>query len=71
VDKSEPNRIAAHEIRIDLGNRYVVLVNNYQIQKSFIRTDSSKIPLEAPLLVPDFPYLESLKKKIRTVLTFS
>lgn len=71
VDKSEPNRIAAHEIRVDLENRYVVLVNNYQIQRSFIRTDSSKYPLQAPLLVPDFPHLISLRKKIRTALTFT
>ena len=72
VDKSEPNRIAAHEIRIDLENKYVVLVNNYQIQRTYIRTDSNKAPLAVPvLLVPDFPDLVSLKKKIRTALTFT
>jgi transcription elongation factor Elf1 len=72
VDKSEPNRIAAHEIRIDLGNRYVVLVNNYQIQRTYLRTASNKRPLEVPvLLVPDFPHLDSLRKKIRTALTFT
>jgi transcription elongation factor Elf1 len=71
VDKSEPNRIAAHEIRVDLEDRYVVLVNNYQIQRSYIRTDSGKYPMETVLLVPDFPYLTSLKKKIRTALTFT
>lgn len=72
VDESIPNQIALQEFSLDLGNKTVLVCNNYQSEKTFIRTSKEASPLEVSMIiVPDFPELNSLKKKIRTSLVFS
>jgi hypothetical protein len=72
VEKQEPYRIIFQEFSIDLGAKYVIFRNNYEVNKSFINSNRAKELLEIPiLLIPDFPDLESLKKKIKLHLTFS
>lgn len=75
VEKSDPKNIVAHKFYIDLGNKGAIITNDYQSKSSFIRYDYEDRP-QAPLefsflLIPDFPHLTLLKKKLRTVLTFA
>lgn len=68
----EPNQIAIQEFEVDLGYKSVLFTNDYRIQHSSIRNNRDAVPLELSfIIVPDFPSLTSLKKKIRTSLTFS
>jgi hypothetical protein len=72
VFRAEPNQIAFQEFEVDLGNKSVLFANDYRIQHSIIKNSRDAVPLELSfIIVPDFPSLSSLKKKIRTSLTFS
>lgn len=72
VDKSEPNTIIYQEFSLDLGNRSILFANNYVLQKTMIKNSHDSKPLELSLIIPpDFPYLTSLRKKVRTAITFS
>lgn len=72
VDKSDPNKISYQEFSLDLGNKSVMFANNYSFQKTIIKNSYDSKPLELSFIIePDFPYLTSLKKKVRTAITFS
>jgi len=72
VKKDESDWIIFQEFSVDLGSKYVLFRNDYTVDRSFIESDKEIAVLEIPvLLIPDFPKLESLKKKIRTSITFS
>ena len=71
VNNSEPNKIAYQEFSVDLGKRSVIFAINCNSQVSIIKDNSDAEPLELNfVIVPDFPSLYSLKKKIRTAITF-
>lgn len=72
VLESDPEHLVVEEFSVDLGSKPIIFTNHYQEGKCFIRLDKDKEALELPILmVPDFPELTSLKKKIRTAITFS
>lgn len=72
VKNSDPFSIVFQEFAVDLGSRYVLFSNNYYEGKSLIKSTKDIEALEVPIvLVPDFPNLEGLKKKIKMSLTFS
>ena len=72
VDKSEPNRIIYQEFSLDLGSKSVLVANNYLTQTTAIKNNRESSPLKLSFILdPDFPYLTSLKKKVRTSITFS
>lgn len=72
VDTSDPDFIAFQEFEVDLGSKSVLFSNDYQKQKSQIKNNIKAVPLIFPaMLMPDYPKLESLKSKIRTIITFS
>lgn len=72
VDKSEPERLAYQEFSLDLGTKSILFAINFQQQKSLIKNAKDITPLELDFIIsPDFPKLESLKKKVRTSITFS
>ena len=72
VNVDAPGWIDTQEFSIDLGNKYVLFYNNYTIPVSSIRSGKNLDALVIPMvLVPDFPKLESLRKKIRLSITFS
>ena len=72
VENSEPSRIAFQEFSVDLGKKYILLAFDLVLQKTLIRDSKHGQPLALDfVIVPDFPALESFKKKIRTVLVFS
>lgn len=72
VEKSDPNKIAYQEFSLDLGSKNIMFANNYVVQRTSITNTHEAKPLELKFIIePDFPYLDSLKKKIRTVITFS
>lgn len=72
VEKSVPTRIAFQEFSINLGNKSILVLNNFTTQKTSIKNSRDSSPLELNFIIePDFPYLISLKKKIRTAITFS
>lgn len=65
--------IISQEFSINIGSRYVMFYNDYQLDQSSIRSDArSAETLQIPILViPDFPNLENLKRKIKLSITFS
>lgn len=64
--------ILVEEFTIDLGDRYVMIINNYEKHKTIIKTSQNTSPLELNFLIqPDFPKLISTKKKISLSLVFS
>jgi hypothetical protein len=72
VEKTNPNKLAFHEFSLNLGNKSVLFSNNFLIQKSLIKNNKDSKPLELGFVImPDFPNLDSLKKKVRTAITFS
>ena len=72
VEKDKPEFIAYQEFSIDLGTQSVLFGINHIQQKSNIKTSKNMEPLELDfIIVPDFPSLEHLKKKIRTAIVFS
>lgn len=72
VDKSEPNRIAYQEFSVDIGSKYIMFAIDLVHQKSLIKNSINADALELDFVIPvDFPNLNSLKKKIRTAITFS
>lgn len=64
-------RIVYQEFEVNMGNRPIIFVNNFENQTSCVRIDKDKKPLEIPLILrPDFPTLEGLKNKIRMAIVF-
>jgi len=71
VQRSDLNVIAYQEFSLDLGNKHIMFANNFESQKAIIKSAHDSNPLEVPFIVePDFPYLTSLKKRVRTIMTF-
>jgi hypothetical protein len=72
VDVDVPNQIAYQEFALDLGNKYVLFANNYKLQTSAIKNNKHGDPLLFPFIImPDFPNLNSLKNRVKTVIVFS
>jgi hypothetical protein len=72
VEKSAPTRVAYQEFSLNLGNKHILVLNNFLTQKTSIKNSKDATPLELNFIIePDFPYFNSLKKKIRTAITFS
>jgi len=72
VDEATPNRIAYQEFSIDIGSKYIMFALDLVHQKTLIKNSVNADALELDfIIVPDFPTLGSLKKKIRTAITFS
>jgi hypothetical protein len=72
VRPEKPNKIISQEFSVDLGNRWVLVTNNYLTQKSYIRAGQATADLEvSTILVADFPNMENLKNKIKMVIVFS
>jgi len=72
VWRSGRKRIAYQEFEVNMGNRPIIFVNNFENQTSSVKIDKDKKPLEIPLILrPDFPTLEGLKSKIRMALVFT
>ena len=72
VDKAAPNTIIYQEFSLDLGSKSILIANNYITQTTAIKNSRESKPLELSFIIsPDFPYLTSLKKKVRTAITFS
>jgi hypothetical protein len=68
----KPHKIISQEFSIDLGNRWVILTNDYSARKTYIKSRHDTDPLMVPvILMPDFPDLENLKNKIRMAIVFS
>jgi hypothetical protein len=72
VDPAEPNIVIYQEFSLDLGSKSVLFANNYNTQLSIIKSSYDTKPLELSFIIaPDFPHLTSLRKKVRTAITFS
>jgi hypothetical protein len=72
VAKSEPNKIAYQEFSLDLGSKSILFATNYVAQTTMIKQSHDAKFLELHFIIsPDFPDLTSLKKKVRTAITFS
>src|SRR5581483_8360840 len=54
--------IIFQEFSVDIGSRYVLFNNDYETDKSSIRSAIGQEALDIPvLLIPDFPSLDNLK----------
>jgi hypothetical protein len=72
VVKSDPNKILLQEFSLDLGNKSILFCNDLHLQKTIIKMAHDAEPLVLNFIIePDFPYLTSLRKKVRTAITFS
>ncbi len=72
VEHSEPTRISSQGFSLEVGNKYYLINLDLMQQKTLIKNSQHGQPLVLDfIIVPDFPALESLKKKIRTAITFS
>lgn len=71
VKRDDPGLINFQEFTIDLGSKYVIFRNDYEGEKSAVKSNKDIAALMVPFLVPDFPKLESLKKKIKLSIAFS
>lgn len=72
VDQTAPGILAYQEFSVDLGHKSILFANDYSKQQTLIRNQRNDAPLELSfLIVPDFPSLTSLKKRVRTAIVFS
>ena len=71
AEGAEPSWISFQEFTIDLGSKYVIFRNDYEGEKSSVKSNKDIEALSVPFLTPDFPNLESLRKKIKLSITFS
>lgn len=72
VDKDNPEFIIYQEFSLDLGTKSILFGSDFHRQKSTIKSVRDVEALELDfIIVPDFPNLESLKKKVRTAITFA
>lgn len=72
VASDDTLKIARQEFSLNLGNRYVIFINNYKEQTSSIKFHKNDNATLLPvMLMPDFPKLTSLKSKVRTIIVFS
>jgi len=72
VMTTDPKWIISQEFSVDIGSRYVLFSNDYLNDKSTVKSNREAQPLDIPvLLIPDFPSLEGLVKKIKLSITFS
>jgi hypothetical protein len=67
-----PQNIATtEEFSLDLGNKAVIFAIDFQKKTTAIKSKYLTLPLSFDfIIVPDFPNLISLKKKVRTLITF-
>jgi len=73
TDKNgKANTLSYQEFSMDLGNKSILVAHNFVAQTTLIKVDHNTKPLELFfILSPDFPYLTSFKRKVRTAITFS
>lgn len=72
VNKLDQNVIAYQEFSMDLGPKSILFAINYVAQTTLIKQSYDSKFLELFFIIsPDFPDLTSLKKKVRTAITFS
>ncbi len=72
VSRVDQNVIAYQEFSLDLGPKSVLFAANYMAQTTLIKQSHDSKSLELSFVIePDFPNLTSLKKKVRTAITFS
>lgn len=72
VEKENPEFLIFQEFSLDLGTKSILFGINFQHQKTTIKAVRDVDALELDfIIVPDFPNLESLKKKVRTAITFA
>lgn len=72
VEDSNPDRIALQEFSVDIGSKYILSALDLISQRTLIKFSQHGQPLALDfVIIPDFPVLESFKKKIRTAITFS
>lgn len=72
VQLHEPDCIAFQEFSLDLGNKNVLVLNNFVTQKTSIKNDKDSTPLELNfILTTNFADMSALKKKIQTSIVFS
>ncbi len=72
VSKVNQNVIAYQEFSLDLGSKSILFATNYVAQTTLIKQSYDSKFLELFFVIePDFPNLTSLKKKVRTAITFS
>jgi hypothetical protein len=66
------SKIVYQEFSVDLGNKWVMLCNDYNKKTSNIYFKKRNgISINVPFIInPDFPDLISVSKKIKTVLVF-
>jgi hypothetical protein len=71
VEETEPNKIALQEFSLDLGKKSILFTNNFKEQKSIVKDSTDASPLEFDfLMLPDFPFLYLLKKRVKTAIVF-
>lgn len=71
VSSDAPDKILSQEFSIDMEHDYISFNNDYRFNKSYIYTSHSPEPIELDtILVPDFPDLKLLSKRIKTILVF-
>lgn len=72
VDKADPYKIARQTFSIEVDNQLYICILDLLNQKTLISNGTETLPLEVnQVIVPDFPDLHYLVKKIRTIKTFS
>ena len=72
VCDDEPDWIFQQEFSVNIGSRYVMFYNDYQIDRSWIKSNVRHTSFSMPaLLIPDFPIMDTLKRKIKLAITFS
>ena len=72
TDSLVPDFIGIQEFSIDLGHRNVLFGNDYVSGISIIKSSTTTKPLELSfLLVPDFPDLTVLRRRIKTSIVFA
>ena len=72
VSTASKNIIAYQEFSLDLGSKSILFAINYVAQTTLIKQSYDSKFLELSFVIePDFTNLTSLKKKVRTAITFS
>jgi len=72
VSTVSKNIIAYQEFSLDLGSKSILFAINYVAQTTLIKQSYDSKFLELSFVIePDFTNLTSLKKKVRTAITFS
>lgn len=71
-DAKYPSVVLFDEFSINIGNKYVMFSNVYSENRSLIWSREGSKSIGLPFIIePDYPNLTSLKKKVRSSITFS